>query len=1034
MPGNAGTGTSIGVITLDLRILNSISEQINNIAAEAQRNAGKKFESVGDAASKAMQKPLEAAGASMEKAITAPVENAQKAVQATLKKTQDQVNATASKMQETVAGAQATAAAKLTVAIPAPAPANSGPAWKPQVDPTAFMANYGKSLDHAAAPDLSDTFLPATNAADLLQQKLVRLQMQFESEREKLAALNSEFSRVSVGSKAWDEMSAKITGAEQRLISLQATMNATQAKIDEPARKAAAAAEKAAAAQEAAAQKAAAAQEKAAQRAAAAAEKAAAREQAAQARAAAAAEASTKRSGASMGTLRTQANAMLSAATSTTKGVARVGVMGRAFSAGLMGSPAVAGPLAAAAVAFGVLRKSISLATVNSNQFKSSLNQVKANLQVAFTPIYQAILPALNSLMSWLAAATKQIAAFIAALFGKTYAQEVAATKKMQQNADAAKKAGSGSGSKSQGQLAGFDELNVIGQKDTSSTGGIDYDALNTKGTEAANGLADKFKAAFDKINVALAPTKTALAGLQTQLQRLGSFAWAGLKDFYSSFLVPVGKWVLGTGLPGFINAIKDGMANINWGNINGALHDLWLALTPFAINVGSGLLWFWQNVLVPLGSWTMNVVVPNFLKILADAIKIVNGIINDLKPLGQWLFDSFLKPLAEWTGGKIADILNGIHEALSKISNWITDHNEAVQNMAIVVASFMAAWAVVNLAQVITGIVSALVTFIATGGLATAVTTALGAAVAFLTSPVTLVILAIGALIAVVALLVTHWGEVQAAAAACWAAIQSVWNTVATWFMNSVVTPVKNFFTSMWTTIKSAAQTAWSGISGIWSVVSKWFNTNIILPVGKFFSDLWNGISGAAGTAWDMIAKVWITVSGWFHDKVIAPIESAFKNSINFLIGLVEGFVNAFIGGINGIIKTLDQIHIPDDFPIKQWAGVGIHIQPVSPISIPRLASGGVLEQPTLAMMGEYAGARNNPEIAAPQSTLRDTFMETMVPLLNEMEEFRADIVALLREIIAKNPNIEMDGVMLARLLKPYLDTENKRVGGSIF
>ena len=53
---------------------------------------------------------------------------------------------------------------------------------------------------------------------------------------------------------------------------------------------------------------------------------------------------------------------------------------------------------------------------------------------------------------------------------------------------------------------------------------------------------------------------------------------------------------------------------------------------------------------------------------------------------------------------------------------------------------------------------------------------------------------------------------------------------------------------------------------------------------------------------------------------------------------------------------------------------------------------------------------------------------------MLNIMEEFRADVVELLKEIIAKNPNIILDGTLVARLLKPYLDEEKKRVGGTIF
>lgn len=97
--------------------------------------------------------------------------------------------------------------------------------------------------------------------------------------------------------------------------------------------------------------------------------------------------------------------------------------------------------------------------------FVNSLNQVKTNLQVAFMPIYQAILPALNTLMAWLAKATAYIASFTSALFGKTYKQSFLAAKGL----NAAKKSLEGTGKaakKTLGVLAGFDEINLLADPD----------------------------------------------------------------------------------------------------------------------------------------------------------------------------------------------------------------------------------------------------------------------------------------------------------------------------------------------------------------------------------------------------------------------------------------------------------------------------------------------------------------------------------------------------------------------------------------
>jgi dTMP kinase len=269
MAGEAGT--SVGVITLDLRIVSKIAEQLDAIAATANKSAQQSFGDLGKAVEEAISKPVEKAGKTMEEAITAPVENAQKVVQDTLQKTQDQTDKTMDQINAAISAHHAEAQKLLQekVSLPETAP------HVPSATASEIYKRQGKDVDtsgHAAnaPPDLSDTFLPAVNGAELLRQKMANVQMQFDSEREKLAALNAEFAKVATGSEAWDELSAKITAAEGRLISLQSTLNATQAKIDAPAQKAAASAEKAAAAQERAAQKAAAAQERAQQRAAAA--------------------------------------------------------------------------------------------------------------------------------------------------------------------------------------------------------------------------------------------------------------------------------------------------------------------------------------------------------------------------------------------------------------------------------------------------------------------------------------------------------------------------------------------------------------------------------------------------------------------------------------------------------------------------------------------------------------------------------------------------------------------------------------------
>lgn len=109
------------------------------------------------------------------------------------------------------------------------------------------------------------------------------------------------------------------------------------------------------------------------------------------------------------------------------------------------------------------------------DQFNSSLNQIKANLMTAFAPIYQAALPAINSLMNGLAKLTGTIATFTASLFGKSVKDASKDAKKLSSSLEDVSK----SGEDASGSLASFDKLSVVGGADSSgggAGGGSDID------------------------------------------------------------------------------------------------------------------------------------------------------------------------------------------------------------------------------------------------------------------------------------------------------------------------------------------------------------------------------------------------------------------------------------------------------------------------------------------------------------------------------------------------------------------------------
>ncbi|MDO4864643.1 MAG: hypothetical protein Q4A05_10790, partial [Ruminococcus sp.] len=120
--------------------------------------------------------------------------------------------------------------------------------------------------------------------------------------------------------------------------------------------------------------------------------------------------------------------------------------------------------------AFRALKDGIIEAANADEQFSKSLNEVKANLAIAFTPIILHVLPILDEMMAKLAATSKQVATFMAGLFGMTYKQAADARKKLDDTIKTAKKA--------KNAIAGIDELNILGS-DEEENSGIDYSKLD---------------------------------------------------------------------------------------------------------------------------------------------------------------------------------------------------------------------------------------------------------------------------------------------------------------------------------------------------------------------------------------------------------------------------------------------------------------------------------------------------------------------------------------------------------------------------
>lgn len=557
--------------------------------------------------------------------------------------------------------------------------------------------------------------------------------------------------------------------------------------------------------------------------------------------------------------------------------------------------------------------------------------------------------------------------------------------------------------------LAGFDEINTLSFGDSEDSAASDVGAgsgsIDLSGINEANSAVDsmaenmgkKFRDIFSKMKTALDPVLNSLSRLKEALNPLKDFSFGAIESFYQKVLKPIGKWTLGKGIPGFIDCLTELVESIDYDSISGALDDLWDSITPFALNVGEGLLWFFQNVLTPLGTWTANELLPAFLGILAGVFDVLNTAIEALKPMGEWLFDNLLRPIAEWTGGIIIDVLTGISDGLTKLSDWISEHQTLVEDFVIIIGVMGFAFAI---APKIIAVVNAVKAFSAAGGIATAVQNAWNASM--LANPITWVVAGIAALIAIIILCVKHWEDIKEVGAAAWEHIKNAWNAAG------------DFFGGLWSGIKDMALTVFRTIG---DTVGKMVG-NIVDTFGGIITALKGIVQFVSGVFSGDWGKAWEGIKNIFKG-VWDALVSIIKTPINAVIGLINGMLSAIVGAVNAVIRALNTISfdIPDWVPGIGGMHFGFDFGELTPPQIPYLAKGGLAYQPTLAMVGDNKNARTDPEVISPLSKLQGIISQSGGNGNDRIYELLMKIYELLRQLdLVAQFNI--DGRMLEEVI----------------
>ena len=220
------------------------------------------------------------------------------------------------------------------------------------------------------------------------------------------------------------------------------------------------------------------------------------------------------------------------------------------------------------------------------NGLKASLSGLKGSLATAFAPIFTAVAPALTTLVNMLTTAINAIGAFMAALTGqKTYQKAVAGLKATGSAASGA----SGEVKDLKRELAGFDHLEILGDKNSGSGGGggssggsgltydteqvgggiadwveqlktlwaaQDYDGIGRVIADGINGAFEKAKQliSWDNLGEKVTQAVNAITGILN-----------GLVDGINWDLI--GR-TFGTGVNTILNAMNQLLTKIDWANL----------------------------------------------------------------------------------------------------------------------------------------------------------------------------------------------------------------------------------------------------------------------------------------------------------------------------------------------------------------------------------------------------------------------------------------------------------------------------------
>lgn len=598
----------------------------------------------------------------------------------------------------------------------------------------------------------------------------------------------------------------------------------------------------------------------------------------------------------------------------------------------------------------------LSSQNVGAQQLSANIEYMKYAMGSAFAPVIQYVTGLVYQLM-------KALQSVIYAFSGiNIFAKATASSMK----------SASGSANKASKSLAGVhNEINNVSEQNGggSSGGGatpsMDLSQIDKEMSPFARKLYDFFaplKESWDKYSPqVISAFHNAINGIGASISAM----WNSVETIFTNGTI----YSIIANILNSIGAIGQAWANA-WNNDNN----------------GTEIIQGIANIIDDITQAILNLVSSTgFQSFLNGILSAISGIVQFLEPVIRG-FSKMAEVILEIVLSTIGDILQKIGDTLQAIGQNKTAVKilEAIGKAIGIVVAGVIAW---NVAQVILNGLMGLF--------------------AILTSSITLIILGIIAAITAIILIIENWGAISEWFGNLWKTItdkiKQVWESIKQFFINlwnsiinkikEVWNGIKDFLSNLWNGVKNIATTVFNAISntissifnGIKNTASNIWN-NIKNNIVNAVNNIKNGIANAFQTAYNKVTSIFRNIGNFFSGiwnivrnsfsslgtTIGNAISNSVKSGINGVISLIERTINTAIRLINGGIRLINLIP-------------GVSVGTIRTLNLPRLAKGGVIDSPTVAMMGEYSGASNNPEIVTPQNIMYDTIKKA----LNETSGF---------------------------------------------